>query len=348
MFRKLYGDMKSADPRTQDMALKNCLGVGAEFARQKGETCWKCEDGINVPIRRNAQGDIECASTNGFSCLWQANKADCDGVIANMPPLNPLKCGDDHRRKFGGDGYSNPRHWCAIASEGGKHESIANSWVDTAKAGKWVRIPGGLVSISISDDNSVWGTNSGNLIWRASKPSTSPDWQRMPGFGNQIDSRNIDTAYLIGTDGGLYMTGRTERKFAGAGVWISVGNDGALYHNNSIGNLFEWNGSGWTYLRNGVSQISAGSRDNVWFVGTDQRPYKKSGSGWSAMPGMLSRVAVSSDGTKVVGVNSTGAIFAWDGSMWQTIPGALSNISVNNNFIVGTNTNGEIYCLALN
>lgn len=122
MFKKTYDNMKSADPRTQDMALKNCLGVGAEFSRDVGETCWKCEDGIHAPIRRNATGDIECASTDGYNCLWQANKAGCDAVIANMPPLRPLKCGADHKAKYGGDGYSSPSHWCARASAGGKHD----------------------------------------------------------------------------------------------------------------------------------------------------------------------------------------------------------------------------------
>jgi hypothetical protein len=53
-FKKTYDDMRSTDPRTQDMALKNCLGVGSEFGRDTGNTCWKCEDGINTPIRRNA------------------------------------------------------------------------------------------------------------------------------------------------------------------------------------------------------------------------------------------------------------------------------------------------------
>jgi hypothetical protein len=122
-FKQTYDEMKSADPRTQDMALKNCLGVGSEFARDKGVTCWKCEDGIHVPLRRNAEGDIECAATNGRNCLWQANKAGCDALIARLPSLDlkPLACGADHKAVWGGDGYSTPAHWCAKAAAGGKH-----------------------------------------------------------------------------------------------------------------------------------------------------------------------------------------------------------------------------------
>ena len=121
-FKRIYDDMKSSDPRTQDMALKNCLGVGAEFGRDRGSTCWKCEDGINTPLRRNATGDIECASIDGINCLWQTNKNDCDRTIAAMPKdIKPLACGADHKAKYGGDGYSTPAHWCARAEAGGKH-----------------------------------------------------------------------------------------------------------------------------------------------------------------------------------------------------------------------------------
>jgi hypothetical protein len=127
LFKKTYDDMKSTDPRTQDMALKNCLGPNSEFYREKGKTCWKCEDNIHVPIRRNAAGEIECASLDGYNCLWQANKANCDLTMAKMANLNvvPLVCGADHKRKYGSDGYSNPVHWCARAVAGGKHDKPA-------------------------------------------------------------------------------------------------------------------------------------------------------------------------------------------------------------------------------
>lgn len=122
-FRKIYDEMKSSDPRTQDMALKNCLGVGAEFKRETGNTCWKCADGINAPIRRNAKGDIECASLDGYNCLMQTNKANCDFSIGRLAQqtVKPLTCGTDHKRKLRTDGYSTPGHWCARAVAGGAH-----------------------------------------------------------------------------------------------------------------------------------------------------------------------------------------------------------------------------------
>lgn len=123
MFKKTFEDMKSTDPTTQDMALKNCLGSGAEFYRERKNTCWKCENGIHTPIRRNTSGEIECASTDGYTCLWHANKAACDATITRLPSmkLNNLSCGADHARKYGSDGYSTASHWCARANSGGKH-----------------------------------------------------------------------------------------------------------------------------------------------------------------------------------------------------------------------------------
>jgi hypothetical protein len=122
-FRQMYNDMKSTDPRTQDMALKNCLGVGSEFHTETGETCWKCADNINVPIRRNKSGEIECASYNGRDCLWQGSKTACDLTLATMnrAALNPLACGPMHKRLYGGTGYESSGHWCSVASKSGSH-----------------------------------------------------------------------------------------------------------------------------------------------------------------------------------------------------------------------------------
>jgi hypothetical protein len=116
MFKKTFDDMKSADPKTQDMALKNCLGSGTEFHRNKGQTCWKCENGIHAPIRRNAGGEVECASLDGYNCLMQANKADCDLTISRLPTnIKPRVCKEDE--------YNNSNHWCARASASGKYDA---------------------------------------------------------------------------------------------------------------------------------------------------------------------------------------------------------------------------------
>ncbi len=107
LFRNAYNAMKSDNPGTQDKAIKDCLGPGAEFARTGGATCWKCLPGLGVPLRKNANGDIECASYDRTNCLWSSEEG-CRQTLANMPTnLNPLVCTEA--------AYRNPIHWCARA-----------------------------------------------------------------------------------------------------------------------------------------------------------------------------------------------------------------------------------------
>jgi hypothetical protein len=78
------------------------------------ETPWKCLPGINVPLRRNVGGDIECMSNNNKDCLWKGTADECNNLIAKPPvPQNPLVCGAMHKKEWGSSGYDNTDHWCA-------------------------------------------------------------------------------------------------------------------------------------------------------------------------------------------------------------------------------------------
>ena len=74
---------------------------------------WKCNAGIDVPLRRenNANKDISCMSLNAKDCLW----GSCATKLAqykNDPNLKPLACGAGHQAAWGSPGYNNPAHWC--------------------------------------------------------------------------------------------------------------------------------------------------------------------------------------------------------------------------------------------
>jgi len=71
-------------------------------------TKWTCLNGINVPVRLNSSGDVQCAATDGRNCLWG------DSCNASTLPdnLKPLTCGSDHNSQWGGTGYSDKNHWC--------------------------------------------------------------------------------------------------------------------------------------------------------------------------------------------------------------------------------------------
>lgn len=81
---------------------------------QKGftPTDWKCVGEFGAPMKRNEDGEIECMSYNARDCLWSGS---CSQTLANANrgAIQPLVCGADHARKWGGPGYDNEGHWCA-------------------------------------------------------------------------------------------------------------------------------------------------------------------------------------------------------------------------------------------
>jgi len=58
-----------------------------------------------------------------------------------------------------------------------------------AISGTWTNIPGGLKVISVDDDGSVWGINSGDAIYYSAKGDGS-DWKNVAGALSWISVRN--------------------------------------------------------------------------------------------------------------------------------------------------------------
>ena len=73
---------------------------------------WQCIAGIGSPMRRNAQGLIECYSTNNKDCTSPCNASVVDKLNADGTYSKKLTCGADHEAKWGSTGYCNPTHWC--------------------------------------------------------------------------------------------------------------------------------------------------------------------------------------------------------------------------------------------
>lgn len=86
-----------------------------EYAPQRP---WECIDGINVPVRVNHWGDVECMSGNRRDCYWQGSQAQCEQLIKNPPKAQiPLDCADDHATEWGRAGYDVNNHWCKRSAE---------------------------------------------------------------------------------------------------------------------------------------------------------------------------------------------------------------------------------------
>jgi len=78
----------------------------------KPENNWQLIPGYTSPMRLNEDGNVECLSYNGRDCEWSYSYSignDLSKIDINR--LNPLICGEDHRRIWGTDGYYEG-HWC--------------------------------------------------------------------------------------------------------------------------------------------------------------------------------------------------------------------------------------------
>lgn len=69
-----------------------------------------------VAVRMGRDGHPQCFSLNGRDCAW--NKPNCwQFVNDNKTRANPLICGENHKRHYGGTGYDVNYHWCYQAKD---------------------------------------------------------------------------------------------------------------------------------------------------------------------------------------------------------------------------------------
>jgi hypothetical protein len=101
--------------KTQENIGNDLINLARENFDMSTSKCneWRCIKGINVPVRLDNNNDVECLSTNGKDCLWSDN---CDQKLQEYNnkkyTIDPLTCGIDHQKHWGGTGYDTKDHWC--------------------------------------------------------------------------------------------------------------------------------------------------------------------------------------------------------------------------------------------
>lgn len=78
---------------------------------------WRCGiTSVSSPMSKNANGDVQCMSTNGKDCIVKTPKEECRKLIKKPPSdIKPLVCGEAHKKYWGSTGYDSPTHWCSVA-----------------------------------------------------------------------------------------------------------------------------------------------------------------------------------------------------------------------------------------
>ncbi len=77
------------------------------------ENEWQMTPGLNSPMKLDEiSGDPQCLSYDSTNCAWDYKSRFGDNLsYIDKNRVNPLTCGDDHRKKWGNDGYYEG-HWC--------------------------------------------------------------------------------------------------------------------------------------------------------------------------------------------------------------------------------------------
>lgn len=77
------------------------------------ETPWLCRrfNGQFSGVRKNAEGDVECLSSDGKNCMWTGDIGACNTTLSTTKSPQPLTCGKMHKAAYGTTGYDSD-HWC--------------------------------------------------------------------------------------------------------------------------------------------------------------------------------------------------------------------------------------------
>jgi hypothetical protein len=134
---------------------------------------------------------------------------------------------------------------------------------------------------------------------------------------------------------------------------VTAPGTGIMYGVDHQDRIFGWNGKEWQPIAGSLSQISAGSINDVWGVNSLHYVWRLNGDKrWENVPGAMRMVAVAKGGGEVVGLDLNGKPSIWNGSGgWLLMPNApvLEHIDVGRRGkIYGNTSDGTIYAWRAN
>merc|ERR1712038_779001 len=105
-------NMKISTPQ-QHLAIREVELYGCQ-AEGDDWSCVQWNDGATpfFKLRRN-NGNLECASSDGRSCIWMRTLDECE----RLSPTRSLACGADHKKYWGMSGYDTAGHWCSLSRD---------------------------------------------------------------------------------------------------------------------------------------------------------------------------------------------------------------------------------------
>jgi len=342
-FTAAYNAMASKDVKSQDEAMKQCLGT---YYDRKEPDCY-----VETPGGYDqGTGQARCFTATRDQVEYWCNNdiKDCRGYSFQKgvkgAGFGCIKTGPFV--KFVRD----PNYTGFTKKSLFQKHSMVPEWTDVLDAGRWQNWGGALKTLSIGADGTVWGTNRGDSIYWASSPGGT--WTQEYGGLSQISTRGAASGMTVGVNNNAscfkWLSHNGKYEVIGEnGMWMSVGTDGTIWRIGTDQSIWQYNGSNgnYTQIPGALVMCCVVNRNNVWGVNVHDDIYHWNGAEWTWIPGKLTDIAASEDGSKVVGVGQDNAVFYRQDNQWVRFPGWCSRVAISNDAIICTSGNDYIYTI---
>lgn len=131
-------------------------------------------------------------------------------------------------------------------------------------------------------------------------------------------------------------------------VQVSSSGSGTLMAIDQAENIYLWGGKQWSVIEGKLTQISVGSKTEIWGVNSRNEVFRLGANGWQRMPGLLKSIFVAKGGSMTVGIDLNSQPVQWNGSGWvgfKNAPAMVQIVAAPPSKIIGINSKFETYCL---
>lgn len=179
---------------------------------------------------------------------------------------------------------------------------------------------------------------------------TSKMWQQVKSlFASDVGLGGTDVMWFLDAKklvpGGLdvislSLNATAGMRRSGGAVRVDVDPQGNGFVANDKGDIFHYNGKGWTQMQGKAKDVGVGANGTAWVIGTaavagGYEIFRWANNGWVKTPGGAVRIDVDPQGNAWV-VNDLGDVFRFVNNNWVVVPGVKA-------VDVGVGANGAVF-----
>ena len=213
------------------------------------------------------------------------------------------------------------------------------------------QLPGNMSQVTIGADGSIWGLNL-NDEYDNIYQLIGSNWIRTPGYLIQIKAVTNSDIYGCNTHYSIYhWDGVNWYQYPEPTrlTQVSASLDGTVIGINISSDIFQYvGGYEWVQIPGTLSQISVGSRANIWGLGPYGNLYSYTNSEWTPVDNNIYRsIAATADGTLwAVDTNGNLGKYLYNSNNFTIVYPKTNLIQIdaqNSSKVIGVDANGNIY-----